>query len=761
MILEQQKQAIVLSEGEQSDVIKMSLDLDSAQFIMQELLSKGIYSNPITSTIRETVSNSLDSTRRAGTNKPIKVSLKVGKDGNYEFSVEDWGIGLDDKDVENIISKYGASTKRDSDLELGVFGIGFKSPLSYSSSFYFVCRKNGIERKYMMYEGEDVNSIDLLYETPTEEPNGVKVIIPVKYNDRSEFLDGIKEQLAYFEGVYFDVNIYGDEIKNDFKIFRTDDFQWSELSSDTKMHLCLDDVYYPLEFDALKIKPIYVPVALRFKLTDGIFPTINREAIRMSPEAKEIILNKIKKVADYFIEKYNATINDSDDVIAVLDWYKGGAKTLEIQGTEFTIDTLLSHSQIPLTSPKLKGVELLNLSDLAYRENFLLGEYKNSFELRYGKLKTVKYYNDSVTIKDVKTNSLMLFSISISGKKKEYLKELFSSKRYNIAHKEFFYRLKHRTYSRESYVSILSLDKYPKTEWRQRIKEFQYIQSLLINKLPNIDNIEIPKHWLDARKRATGYVAKTKKERKIQGEITGKEATRLERYVDGKNCKFVPVNYSLDKFPTFKFLTIYTTHENSNVLQELYKIKNSNMRFATFSEREIKIIKEVNIHNLMSYETFMEGNNKPFKRYVTAYLIEKLKNKHPYSFNKREHLKELSTSLFNKIDELNSYRASNYYNGSSYLYEEMVRVAEEYQLFDMSIYSTYLEVKSILEKYNFIEPIIREHNAYRQSKEEMTMIEILRDLFKYHKYKLNYENYGISLNEEEKLTEESIEQLTN
>lgn len=123
MILEQQKQAIVLSEGEQSDVIKMSLDLDSAQFIMQELLSKGIYSNPITSTIRETVSNSLDSTRRAGTNKPIKVSLKVGKDGNYEFSVEDWGIGLDDKDVENIISKYGASTKRDSSTEIGTFGL--------------------------------------------------------------------------------------------------------------------------------------------------------------------------------------------------------------------------------------------------------------------------------------------------------------------------------------------------------------------------------------------------------------------------------------------------------------------------------------------------------------------------------------------------------------------------------------------------------------------------------------------------------------
>ena len=56
-----------------------------------------------------------------------------------------------------------------------MWGLGFKSPLAYSSTFYFVARKNGIERKYMMYEGEDVNTIDLLYESETTERNGVKV----------------------------------------------------------------------------------------------------------------------------------------------------------------------------------------------------------------------------------------------------------------------------------------------------------------------------------------------------------------------------------------------------------------------------------------------------------------------------------------------------------------------------------------------------------------------------------------------------------
>jgi hypothetical protein len=79
-----------------------------------------------------------------------------------------------------------------SNNELGMFGLGWKAPLSYTSTFYFIARKNGIERKYMMYEGEDVNTIDLLYESETTEGNGVKVIVPVKYSDFYSFKVKIK-----------------------------------------------------------------------------------------------------------------------------------------------------------------------------------------------------------------------------------------------------------------------------------------------------------------------------------------------------------------------------------------------------------------------------------------------------------------------------------------------------------------------------------------------------------------------------------------
>lgn len=121
MIVEQQRQAEVVEENFSQETIEMSLDTDSAQFLMQ-MLSKNLYSDPIGSTVRETCSNALDSHRRADVSDPIIVTLAHGNGYSYEFSVEDFGIGLDDDDVKNIISKYGKSTKRGIASELGMFG---------------------------------------------------------------------------------------------------------------------------------------------------------------------------------------------------------------------------------------------------------------------------------------------------------------------------------------------------------------------------------------------------------------------------------------------------------------------------------------------------------------------------------------------------------------------------------------------------------------------------------------------------------------
>src|SRR5690606_11417558 len=107
MILDNKSETLILEEGENQSTTSMTIDTDSHIFLMK-MLSK-FYADAIGSLIRETASNALDSHRAAGVKKPIIVSLESVNNRNYEFSVEDFGLGLDDNDVENIISKYGKS----------------------------------------------------------------------------------------------------------------------------------------------------------------------------------------------------------------------------------------------------------------------------------------------------------------------------------------------------------------------------------------------------------------------------------------------------------------------------------------------------------------------------------------------------------------------------------------------------------------------------------------------------------------------------
>lgn len=777
MILEKQKEIEILVDGDESQAsIGMSLDLDSAQMLMQ-MLSKNLYSDGIGSTIRETASNALDSHRKAGvTDIPIIVSLKRNKEDNYEFSVEDFGEGLDNDDVENIISKYGKSTKRLEANALGMFGLGFKSPLAYSSSFFFICRKNGIERKYMMYEGEDINTIDLLSETNTKEKNGVKVIVPVKWGDRYDFYYKIKEQLAYFESVYFDVSVDNfKHIDNNFIIHRGKSFQFSEITTDKALHICLDNVYYPLDFAKLGINIINIPIGLRFNLSDGLYPTPNRESIRYTPEAKTIIVKKIEELANYYLEKFNSTIIDSKDPIAVFDYYNNKHITINsgINDNIFVITDLVQFASIKKATPNIIGVKKLNIVKLAQNSSILLAEYANKFRIINNRITEIKNsWNRTIYFTNL-NNKTHLFSEKLTGIKKMYLKETYnSSETHTLMKKEKSYSLfpRFKKGTNDNYYEILNLRNFPKEEWRELIKEFQYIQQLIFDKIDNIDNIVIPEKWLNDKKKIsiTTNSGTSFKRVKLQGEVSCKIGTNLLRYVDGKNSKLEPATLKLAEIHKQPNLYVYGLQEDVPILDLLFDVVSGKQKLKTlvFSEREHKVVEKVDIHNLMSIKKFMEGKNKIFKRLITAYLIHKLIEKHSYTFHHRNYLKGISTSLLEDLDTLCTYRDNNYVNSQEVLYKAMLDVAEMNNLFDGEMYPLYQRIKNLLERLPFLNPVLKAmipKTYYKDSLPEMNGV--LCDLFKYYRYRLDYQNYHLRLDDEpiegEILEEENIEQLIN
>jgi hypothetical protein len=160
---------------------KMMFDENSVAHLMSVLTD--LYSDPELAVIREYSTNALDSQIAAGVSRPIEVTTPNPL--SMFFKVKDYGLGMDEDDIQNIYSKYGASTKRDSDSVVGMLGLGCKSALTYTQQFTLNSVKDGVKYMVAVSRTEDGSGVmEIIDASPTDEPNGVEVVVPVKrYNE--------------------------------------------------------------------------------------------------------------------------------------------------------------------------------------------------------------------------------------------------------------------------------------------------------------------------------------------------------------------------------------------------------------------------------------------------------------------------------------------------------------------------------------------------------------------------------------------------
>ena len=167
------------------ETVAMTIDESSVQHLMSTMTN--LYSDPVLAVIREYSSNALDSHIRAGVTQPIEVTLP--NEHRLTFTVEDFGIGMSKDDIANIYSRYGLSTKNETNSEIGAFGLGCKSALAIADRFDLVARKDGVETvAFIQKNNKGVGVVHFVSETATTEPNGVKVTIPVPPIQVSRFV---------------------------------------------------------------------------------------------------------------------------------------------------------------------------------------------------------------------------------------------------------------------------------------------------------------------------------------------------------------------------------------------------------------------------------------------------------------------------------------------------------------------------------------------------------------------------------------------
>ena len=125
MIIQGNQKRVVQSHD--FDEVNCTIDAEDMRYVAS--LLRNNYSNTSLAVIREITANAVDANKEA--NSTRKVEVKLPTTMNPTFSVRDYGSGLSQGDVFGLYSKYGKSTKRQSNNYIGAFGIGKFAPLSY------------------------------------------------------------------------------------------------------------------------------------------------------------------------------------------------------------------------------------------------------------------------------------------------------------------------------------------------------------------------------------------------------------------------------------------------------------------------------------------------------------------------------------------------------------------------------------------------------------------------------------------------------
>jgi Histidine kinase-, DNA gyrase B-, and HSP90-like ATPase len=179
-----------------SNVSSFSIAMNGKAF---RVLSDTLYQNKIGSIVREISCNAYDAHIMAGkTDVPFVVHIPDA----FEpwFSVQDFGVGLSPEEIVNVFTVYFQSTKDNSNEAIGAFGLGAKTPFSYTDQFTVTSVKNGMRRIYNAYITDTgVPSIIEMDCGPTNDINGVEIKLSVKSGDFAKFRDEVSKQLRFFK----------------------------------------------------------------------------------------------------------------------------------------------------------------------------------------------------------------------------------------------------------------------------------------------------------------------------------------------------------------------------------------------------------------------------------------------------------------------------------------------------------------------------------------------------------------------------------
>lgn len=762
---------------QQNDIVKSGLDNSKKATINQDklaklqyLLTKGLYSDPESAIIVEWTNNAVDAIVQAGKNpveNPVIVTVT-----NQIFSVKDCGTGLNKEEFETVCMSYLSSTKEESNEQIGAFGIGMKSFMSLDRAATFTCIKNRYMWKFLAYQGSEFMEYDLIFEGDTTEENGVECSIALNgWSESIKFKDKAKARLAYYDTVV--LNIDNQIINNN--IIRGEKWQFSSQNQEDILHLCLKDVFYHINYDKLGIKPINMPIALRFNLNEGLQPTPSRESLIWNTHTINLVKNRIEEVSNYFVQKHNEQMPDEYELLEIFENIDDTEKFVTLADQRFQINELLKYATVQPKELKIKGIELKTPDYYWNLRTKLLEEYETL--IKYENYKwSVKYVRNSHGWNRLLNNVKHIeVDKTPSGLVKKYLLEKHKSRNILFIKKVSNRRLgsvNDKRIDSVNYRNLLTLSmeldpitsKTDKSKFRPLIKEWQFVENQFKSLIINEKNVETSKEYLEwltkykehqkANRLTYGSSGNHKVLNKQKGEATLGIVVAKEV---GSGYKIDKQTFKIEEFHKIPRITICFTEDQKERAKDFYELLKGRFKVCTAGKNEFNKLKDK--HNFMTEEQFK--HSKAFKRMMTSIRYNDLVEEFNKLFDRKEIevIQDLVKPLYKDIQTLKDYVNKNNKRVNSEILDELLAVAEEHNLYDFEFFDVYNRVKQEMKKYEFIN-LIQKPNHWNEEAKAKVKTLIGQVLYHQKMYHNLHESIEIELKPKEipvKVEEEELE----
>jgi hypothetical protein len=292
------------------------------------ILRNQLYSDKALAVIREYSCNAVDAHTQAGcSERPIEVSIPNRLNPN--FKVRDFGPALNDTEIQDVYAFYGESTKRNTNDQIGMLGIGSKSAFAYGDNFVIHSFIDGEKHIYNAFiDPSKIGQISKIGQEETDEENGIEIVVPVQSEDCQEFEEKAKDLFKWFKVRPIIKGAKQFDYEKDKTIIEGDGWRWvhvgnshSYSSRNGEATIVMGCIGYPVNWYSLNCEDGKLKDLLQSNLVldvpiGDVEISADREKLQYTDYTRKSIIKKLEKVRDEIADKISEKFNSCKTLFA-------------------------------------------------------------------------------------------------------------------------------------------------------------------------------------------------------------------------------------------------------------------------------------------------------------------------------------------------------------------------------------------------------------------------------------------------------------